>query len=116
MRNEFIYISGKIGGLDTMRARGHFNRAANELAVHHNFSPDHIINPMNLAAIFPAFQRPHYMKLDLVLVEIADYIYMLNNWRESDGAKEELEHAKKHGIKVMFEDPNEDPNEVLGNE
>ena len=112
MRKEFVYISGKIGGLDHRRARGHFNRAANELAVHHDFSPDYIINPMDLDIVFPAFQRQHFMKLDLALVEIAEYIYMLKNWRDSDGAKEELEHAQKHGIKIMFEDPNE----VLGNE
>lgn len=107
MRNEFIYISGKISGLKPLQAIGKFNKAANELAVHHNFNPTHIINPMSLDDDFPAFERQHFMKLDLDLVEIADYIYMLDNWRDSDGAKKELAHAKALNKKIMYEDPNE---------
>lgn len=105
MRAEYVYISGKIGGLEPLQAQGHFNRAANELAAHHNFNPKKIINPLCLNDDFPAFEYEHFMKLDLCLVEIADIVYMLNNWRDSNGAKEEYEHAKKHGKKIMFEDP-----------
>ena len=107
MINEFVYISGKISGLKPLQARGHFKKAANELAVHHNFNPRYIINPMSLDVVFPAFQPEQFLRLDLVLVEMADYIYMLKNWRDSDGAKAELAHAKKLNKKIMFEDPSE---------
>ena len=107
MINEFVYISGKISGLKPLQAHGHFKKAANELAVHHNFNPRYIINPMSLDVVFPAFQPEQFLRLDLVLVEMADYIYMLKNWRDSDGAKAELAHAKKLNKKIMFEDPSE---------
>lgn len=107
MINEFVYISGKISGLKPLQAHGHFKKAANELAVHHNFNPRYIINPMSLDVVFPAFQPEQFLRLDLALVEIADCIYMLDNWRDSDGAKAELAHAKKLNKKIMFEDPSE---------
>lgn len=107
MINKFVYISGKISGLKPLQAHGHFKKAANELAVHHNFNPQYIINPMCLDEDFPAFQPEQFLRLDLVLVEMADYIYMLKNWRDSDGAKAELAHAKKLNKKIMFEDPSE---------
>lgn len=107
MINEFVYISGKISGLKPLQAHGHFKKAANELAVHHNFNPKYIINPMSLDVVLPAFQPEQFLRLDLALVEIADFIYMLDNWRDSDGAKAELAHAKKLNKKIMFEDPSE---------
>lgn len=107
MINEFVYISGKISGLKPLQAQGAFKTAANVLAVHYNFNPKYIINPLDLDAILPAFQPEQFLRLDLVLVEMADYIYMLKNWRDSDGAKAELAHAKKLNKKIMFEDPSE---------
>ena len=44
-----------------------------------------------------------YMKIDLALLELCDGIYMLSNWKQSNGAKTELAVAKALGKKVKFE-------------
>jgi hypothetical protein len=43
------------------------------------------------------------MKIDLALLELCDGIYMLSNWKQSNGAKTELAVAKALGKKVKFE-------------
>ena len=59
-----------------------------------------VINPCKVP-----YQLSHaeFMKIDLALLELCDGIYMLSNWKQSNGAKTELAVAKALGKKVKFE-------------
>jgi nucleoside 2-deoxyribosyltransferase len=42
-----------------------------------------------------------YIEMDLNILERCDGIYMLDNWRESKGAKTEFEYAAHHCIPII---------------
>ena len=42
---------------------------------------------------------------DIEMMKRCDIIFMLSNWRDSEGAKAELEIAAKLGMGIMFEVP-----------
>ena len=44
-----------------------------------------------------------WLEGDLEMVRRCDAIYMLSNWRDSKGAKLELEEARKVGKKIFYE-------------
>lgn len=62
-------------------------------------------NTAHLGGIFNNTQSEHglWLKGDLEIVNRCDAIYMLSNWRNSDGAKEELDLAKKLGLEIYYE-------------
>ena len=61
-----------------------------------------VINPCKFGE-YSFFTYADYMKIDLLLLEMCDGIYMLSNWEQSKGAKTELAVAKSLGKKVKFE-------------
>ena len=44
-----------------------------------------------------------YLDMDLEMLGRCDIIVMLTNWERSEGAKKELEYARAHGLKVVFD-------------
>lgn len=42
-----------------------------------------------------------FLKGDLELLSCCDYIYLLPNWKQSKGAREEVKWARKHKIKRL---------------
>jgi hypothetical protein len=95
---RIIYISGKITGLTEQEATARFN-AAEELLKAQGYE---VINPMNIAHDSNSQWRD-YMKKDIAALMEADNIYMLKNWRESDGANLEYRIAGALGYKIIFE-------------
>ena len=83
-----VYISGAITGIDNYREI--FSAAANKLK-------DRGCTVYNPADIFDGMPEEttyeDYMKLSFCLLDITDAIYMLDNWRESNGAIRELNYA-----------------------
>jgi len=59
----------------------------------------------NTAHFGGAFGIPDTVWLDgdLELVRRCDAIYMLSNWKESSGAKAELELARELGLEIIYE-------------
>lgn len=47
------------------------------------------------------------MRLDEVLIQICDAIYMLSNWQDSPGACHELEYARSLGKPVIYQEGEE---------
>lgn len=43
------------------------------------------------------------MNVTLALLSLCDTIYMLNNYKNSDGALEELEFAKNNGHTILYQ-------------
>lgn len=90
------YIAGKIGDLPEHIYKENFNRGKSEVRAM-GFVP---VSPVDL---------PHrhnrtwcdYMKEDLIAMLECDSVYALRNWRESIGAKIEINLALEVGINII---------------
>lgn len=95
-----IYISGKITGLSPKEASDHFTWAEKYLQEKGHST----INPFRTNKTLPAdMTHSEYMKICRVELDLCEAIFMLDNWRDSMGAKMELEWALLDGKEVMFE-------------
>lgn len=65
-----------------------------------------VINPVKVTASLPKDTTHHeYMTVTIPLVDMADTIFMMKDYRKSEGAREELFHAKRfRKIPVIYED------------
>lgn len=98
MANKKIYISGAIAHYDLEERKRIFSMVSSELR-DKGFIP---VNPFDNGLPAEADWRKH-MKVDMGLLIQCDYIYMLDGWELSKGAKLELDVASSCGIKVMFQ-------------
>lgn len=62
-----------------------------------------VLSPANLP---DGMTVPQYMNIDIAMLQQCDYIYMLDGWEESTGAKAELAIAKSLKIRVLASDGN----------
>ena len=94
-----VFISGKITGVDNYIEK--FNEAEKMLTE----MGSEVINPATALQHLPN-NMPHefYMDVALSMLKNCDCIYMLDNWRDSRGAKEEHEYAANHNIDILYED------------
>lgn len=94
---KIIYISGKISGIEN-EAPKLFNDAEN-LLKEQGFE---VVNPMTI-------NHEHdkswlsYMKEDVKAMMDCDSIYMLNNWKQSKGAKVERDIARQLGFTILYQ-------------
>ena len=96
MRKQKVYISGKITGLPIDDAKTNFQDAENKLRE----KGYEVINPFNNGLPENSTWMEH-MKADIILLMECDIICLLNNWRDSTGAKIEWNLAKEMGFKVI---------------
>ena len=89
-----IYIAGKINGLDNYRKL--FKEAED------NFIEDGYV-VMNPAVLGEGFDYEVYLPICLLMLQACDTVYMLNNYKDSKGAKVELEYAKAQGKKIIYQ-------------
>lgn len=90
-----IYLSGKITGDSNYRQK--FNAMAEELLSYGYV----VFNP----AILPdGFEYEDYMDLDLLILSRCDAVFLLRDWKNSPGAKREVEEAKRLGLQILTED------------
>jgi len=92
-----IYISGKITGLEN-EASALFAQAEKEVLAM-GFTP---VNPMGLDHKHDLTWQS-FMRQDVKALCDCDGIYMLSNWRESNGAKIELAVANHLELDVMHQ-------------
>ena len=92
-----VYISGKMSGLD----KGYFkNRFATADGILRYRGFD-VINPARLSDFNLSYAE--FMLIDTTLLTMCDAIYLLDNWQDSNGAKEEKALAEAKGLKIMYE-------------
>lgn len=96
-----VYISGQITGLSEEEYKNNFNSAELYLT---GLGYD-VVNPVAYDTI-PNGTWTDYMRRDIKLLMDCDYIYMLDNWTESTGAKTEFRLAVEIGIERLKLDEN----------
>ena len=100
-KNKIFYISGKITGLPIDEARKMFNEAQSEIT--NKFHGSGFINPTGMF-LGADGDYEEYMRMDLELLErYANSIYMLKNYKDSDGALRELKRAKQLGYHIEYQ-------------
>lgn len=62
-----------------------------------------VINPAKISDSLPQLSWNNYMDIDKILVQQADMIYMLSDWRSSVGANIEHGMAKALGKDIVYE-------------
>ena len=92
-----IYISGPITNVIDYKEK--FARAEHNLKAKY---PDaEIINPTILDKL--PLEYDEYMKLDLMLLDMCDAIYMMNGWEKSKGACIEFGYAVAKELIILSE-------------
>lgn len=97
MTKPIIYISGKITGNPDYKAD--FEKAEKTLR-EKGFNA---INPCKIGE-YDFFTYEQFLHIDFALIDIADAILMLPNWKSSKGANRELQYARSRGKCVILKD------------
>ncbi|MCH3995033.1 MAG: DUF4406 domain-containing protein [Prevotella sp.] len=98
IKNKKVYISGAIAHYDVEERRIAFGKAAYVLE-EMGYIP---VNPFLNGLPESSHWREH-MRVDIGMLLNCSYIYMLDGWELSKGAKLELDVASSCGIEVLFE-------------
>lgn len=94
-----IYISGPITGIPNYKEI--FDKAEEKLKA--EYSEAEIINPAMV--VLPAScTHEDYMRIDLMLLDLADAIYLLKGWDKSKGACMEHEYAIAKDLIILKEE------------
>ena len=91
-----IYISGAIS--NNPNYNEDFERAEKQL----KYDGYEVINP-TMVELPPSCTHADYMKVDFALLDLADGIYLLNNYEQSKGACMEYGYALAKDMIIMYE-------------
>ncbi len=95
-----IYISGAI--TNNPNYKEDFERA--EDYINKNFENAAIINPALVNSHLPkSTTHKEYMKMSFCMLDMADAIYMIKNWKTSCGASQEYGYALAKDKIILFE-------------
>lgn len=94
-----IYVAGKISGLPRNEVEAKFEQARKRLVEngHSVFVP----------TVLPDYADvPHsdYLRICYAMIDVCDAVYVLKDWKDSNGARLELNYAKCNGKEVMYEE------------
>lgn len=89
-----VYIAGKVRGLKDYKK--YFKEAQDKLE-----AEGHVV--LNPAELPEGLDGKDYMPICLSMLEVADAIYMLPNWIDSEGSAIEFAYAKCQG-KIILND------------
>lgn len=99
MRDNRVYISGPITGIDDYMER--FSNAEKELK-EQGLS---VVNPAKVLSQMPADTTScdEYMQMSIMMLSMCSYIYMLKGWEKSLGANREFGYALASHMIIMRE-------------
>ena len=95
-----VYIAGKMKNLPDL-GRSQFATAEKKLR-EKGFT---VLNPAELPVGMPS---DRYMPICLAMVQAADTVYALDNWRNSNGARIEIRYARYQGKNIVFQEEEKD--------
>ena len=101
-RKPLVYISGKMTGVENYN-KPKFDRTKALL----ESEGYEVLSPADLVAE-ESFEWHDYMRVDVALLAMCDAIYMLDDWRDSRGAKAELDIARALKLEIGFQDKLDD--------
>ena len=69
----------------------------------------HVITPHKNIAGYEKYEdgtlnKRTWMDMCFNILKRCDAIYVMDNWKDSEGAKEEIAYAHRHGIPVIYEE------------
>lgn len=96
-RNRKIYISGKISGTDDYLERF---AAAEKILSEQGYE---VVNPAHEGTKLKDASYEDYMELSFQLLKDCDIIYMLKDWKTSQGANQEYGYALAKNMEIRFE-------------
>ena len=99
-RKPIVYISGKITGNENHKA---------DFAGAETFLREkgfNVINPCT-ACEFDFFEYEDFLRVDFALIDVADAVFMLYNWRDSNGASRERNYALATRKTVLYQESTE---------
>ena len=93
-----VYISGQITGLDPQVSQSYFQLIEDQLTKNGHIA----VNPWKVLPYDPKHKYEDYMAEDVRVLLTCDAIIMLENWRNSKGAKMEHAIAEIQGMKMCY--------------
>ena len=95
-----IYISGAI--TNNPNCKEDFERAEDYLQ--REYPSADIINPALVNSFLPkSTTHEEYMRMSFCMLDMADAIFMISNWKTSCGASQEYGYALAKDMIIMFE-------------
>jgi hypothetical protein len=91
-----VYIAGKITGNPNFKEQ--FKNA--ELGL--RLKGHKVLNPADTVARIDGLKHEEYLHICLAMIDVADAVALLPNWKDSKGAREEREYAMKKGKEVIY--------------
>lgn len=94
-----VYISGKITGLGKAEVLGKFHDSAKTLR-----KSGHTVMSPSVLVLNEGFEHSDYMHICRAMIDVCGAVYMQKDWRESKGARMELQYARELGKRILYED------------
>ena len=91
-----VYIAGKITGHENYKAD--FKKAELDLKLKGHI----VLNPADTVARIGGLEHQEYLHICLAMIDVADAVAFLPNWKDSKGAKMEFLHARKNGKEIIL--------------
>lgn len=94
-----VYVAGKITGLTHEEYCAKFAAKRHELEARGY----KVMIPVDINAT-DGFEHSDYMHVCYAMIDVCDAVYMLPDWKESKGARMELQYAADHRKKIFYAD------------
>ena len=94
-----VYIAGKITGLEKAEVFKKFSESKCQLKKQGCI----VMSPAVLASN-DGFEHSDYMHVCFAMIDVCDAVYMQRDWRDSKGARMELQYAMNCKKKILYED------------
>jgi len=91
-----VYIAGKITGHENYKSD--FKKAELDLKL----KGHKVLNPADTVARIDGLKHEEYLHICLAMIDIADEVAFLPNWKESKGAKMEHLYARLKGKEIYY--------------
>lgn len=62
-----------------------------------------VINYLEISKQLPGMTRNEHEAMEHMLIQMCDAVFVLNDWKESDPAREEVFYALENAVSIIFE-------------